>query len=78
MKTKWIASLILASALAAPAFAQVSVYARVGPPPLRYEVRHRYFCCSLFGWTATSYCGLGDGMCGSRSVAPATLRGRRR
>ena len=37
MKTKWIASLILASALTAPAFA--GVYIGVAPPPLRYEVR---------------------------------------
>ncbi len=42
MKTKWIASLILASALTAPAFAEVGVYARVAPPPLRYEVRPSY------------------------------------
>jgi hypothetical protein len=39
MKTKWIASLILASAFAAPAFAQVGIYVRTAPPPLRYEVR---------------------------------------
>ena len=39
MKTKWIASLILASALTAPAFAGVGVYIGVAPPPLRYEVR---------------------------------------
>jgi|HubBroStandDraft_6_1064221.scaffolds.fasta_scaffold28743_3 hypothetical protein len=39
MKTKWIASLILASAIAAPAFAQVGVYIGTAPPPLRYEVR---------------------------------------
>jgi WXXGXW repeat (2 copies) len=39
MKTKWIASLILGSALTAPAFAAVGVYIGVAPPPLRYEVR---------------------------------------
>jgi hypothetical protein len=39
MKTKWIASLILASALTAPAFAGVGVYIGTAPPPLRYEVR---------------------------------------
>jgi WXXGXW repeat (2 copies) len=39
MKTKWIASLILASALVTPAFAGVGVYIGVAPPPIRYEVR---------------------------------------
>ncbi len=39
MKAKWIASAILASALTAPAFAQIGVYIGVAPPPLRYEVR---------------------------------------
>jgi hypothetical protein len=39
MKAKWIASLILASAIATPAFAGVGVYIGVAPPPLRYEVR---------------------------------------
>ncbi len=39
MKTKWIASVILASALTAPAFAGVGVYIGVAPPPIRYEVR---------------------------------------
>jgi WXXGXW repeat (2 copies) len=39
MKTKWLASLILASAVSAPAFAQVGIYIRHEPPPLRYEVR---------------------------------------
>jgi hypothetical protein len=39
MKTKWIASLVLASALATPAFAGVGVYIGAAPPPLRYEVR---------------------------------------
>jgi hypothetical protein len=39
MKIKWMASLILASALTAPAFARVGVYVGVAPPPLRYEVR---------------------------------------
>ena len=39
MKTKWIASVILASAMAAPAFAQVGIYIGHEPPPLRYEVR---------------------------------------
>jgi len=38
MKMKWMASLILASALTAPAFARVGVYIGVAPPPLRYEV----------------------------------------
>jgi hypothetical protein len=39
MKTKWIASAILASVMAVPAFAQVGVYIGHPPPPLRYEVR---------------------------------------
>jgi hypothetical protein len=39
MKTKWLASLILASAVSLPAFAGVGVYIGVAPPPLRYEVR---------------------------------------
>ena len=39
MKTKWLASLILASAITAPAFAQVGIYIGHEPPPLRYEVR---------------------------------------
>ncbi len=39
MKTKWLASLILASAVTAPAFAQVGIYIGHEPPPLRYEVR---------------------------------------
>lgn len=39
MKTKWLASLILASAVSAPAFAQVGIYIGHEPPPLRYEVR---------------------------------------
>ena len=39
MKTKWIMSAILASALTAPAFAGVGVYIGVAPPPLRYERR---------------------------------------
>jgi WXXGXW repeat (2 copies) len=39
MKAKWIVSAILASALTAPAFAQVGVYIGGAPPPLRYEVR---------------------------------------
>jgi hypothetical protein len=39
MKTKWIMSAILASALTAPAFAGVGVYIGAAPPPLRYEVR---------------------------------------
>jgi WXXGXW repeat (2 copies) len=37
MKTKWIASVILASALAVPAFAQVGVYVGAAPPALRYD-----------------------------------------
>ena len=39
MKTKWLASLILAAAVTAPAFAQVGIYIGHEPPPLRYEVR---------------------------------------
>ena len=39
MKTKWLASLVLASAITAPAFAQVGIYIGHAPPPLRYEVR---------------------------------------
>jgi hypothetical protein len=39
MKTKWLASLILAAAVTAPAFAQVGIYIGHEPPPLRYEAR---------------------------------------
>jgi hypothetical protein len=39
MKLKWIAGAIVASSLAAPAFAQVRVYIGGAPPPLRYERR---------------------------------------
>jgi YXWGXW repeat-containing protein len=39
MKAKWITTAILASALTAPAFAQVGIYIGHTPPPLRYEVR---------------------------------------
>jgi hypothetical protein len=39
MKTKWILSALLASAITAPAFAGVGVYIGAAPPPLRYEVR---------------------------------------
>jgi hypothetical protein len=39
MKAKWITTAILASALTAPAFAQVGIYIGRTPPPLRYEVR---------------------------------------
>jgi hypothetical protein len=39
MKTKWIASMILAAALIAPAFASAAVYVGPPPPPLRYGVR---------------------------------------
>ena len=38
MKTKWIVSAILASAVTAPTFAQVGIYIGRTPPPLRYEV----------------------------------------
>ncbi len=37
MKAKWIVSAIVASALTAPAFAQVGTYIGRTPPPLRYE-----------------------------------------
>jgi hypothetical protein len=39
MKTKWIAGLILAASLTAPAFSQVGIYIGHPPPPLRYEAR---------------------------------------
>ena len=42
MKMRWLASLILGSALTVPAFARVGVYIGVAPPPLRYEVRASY------------------------------------
>lgn len=39
MKTKWLLSSVLAAtALAAPAFGQISVYIGTPPPPIRYEV----------------------------------------
>ena len=38
MKARWIVSAIVASALTAPAFAQVGIYIGSTPPPLRYEV----------------------------------------
>ncbi len=39
MKTKWIASLIVASVLTAPAFARVGAYIGTARPPVRYEAR---------------------------------------
>jgi hypothetical protein len=38
LKTKWLCTLVAASALTAPAFGQVQIYLGT-PPPMRYEVR---------------------------------------
>jgi hypothetical protein len=39
MKTKWLlGSILAATAFAAPAFGQISVYIGTPPPPIRYEV----------------------------------------
>jgi hypothetical protein len=39
MKAKWLYGSILASAIAIPAFGQISVTIGNPPPPIRYEVR---------------------------------------
>ena len=39
LKAKWLCSIFVASALAAPAFGQIHVYVGVAPPPIRYEVQ---------------------------------------
>ncbi len=65
MKTKWIASLILASALTAPAFAGVGVYIGVAPPPLRYEVRPANSWSGLLRGSMDIGTGQGEGMSGS-------------
>jgi hypothetical protein len=39
MKLNWLCRVLLAMALSVSAFAQVSVYIRTGPPPLREERR---------------------------------------
>jgi hypothetical protein len=39
MKAKWLYGGILASAIAIPAFGQISVTIGTPPPPIRYEVR---------------------------------------
>ena len=39
MKLNWLLGAVFAAALVVPASAQVSIYVRTGPPPVRYEQR---------------------------------------
>ncbi|HWZ41846.1 MAG TPA: YXWGXW repeat-containing protein [Candidatus Saccharimonadales bacterium] len=40
MKSKWLFGAILGAAVVVPASAQISIYFRSGPPPVRYEQQY--------------------------------------